>query len=50
MVVLRRKARKAPAIAAGGQDKQQQELFATVEVLEAGELYEYAVLVTSLEE
>ena len=50
VVVLRRKARKAPAIAAGGQDKPQQELFATVEVLEAGEIYEYAVLVTSLEE
>ena len=49
VVVLRRKARKAPVKAADGRDKQQ-ELFGTVEVLQAGELYEYAVLVTSLVE
>jgi hypothetical protein len=50
VVVLRRRARKAPVIAAVVKDEKQQELFATVEVLEAGELYEYAVLVTSLVE
>jgi len=49
VVVLRRKARKAPATVAG-KDHPQQELFATAEVLEAGQLYEYAVLVTSLVE
>jgi len=50
VVVLRRRARKAAAIVAGGKENKQQELFGTVEVLEAGELYEYAVLVTSLVE
>lgn len=50
VVVLRRRARKAAVIAAGSKDDQQQALFATVEVQEAGEMYEYAVLVTSLVE
>jgi DDE family transposase len=50
VVVLRRKARQAPVKAADGRDNKQQELFGTVEVLQAGELYEYAVLVTSLVE
>ena len=49
VVVLRRKARQRPVKAADSGGKQQ-ELFGTVEVLEAGELYEYAVLVTSLVE
>jgi hypothetical protein len=47
VVVLRRRVREALAITArtaGGQ----QELFGTLEVLQGGELYEYAVLVTSL--
>lgn len=50
VVVLRRRARESQAIAKVPADKGQQELFGTVEVLEAGELYEYAVLVTPLEE
>jgi hypothetical protein len=37
-------------IAAQSEAKGQEELFGTVEVLEAGELYEYAVLVTPLTE
>jgi Transposase DDE domain group 1 len=50
VVVLRRRVRESLAIRAGSEGKQQQALFGTVEVLAAGELYEYAVLVTPLEE
>jgi len=50
VVVLRRRARPSQAIATVPENKEQQELFGTVEVLEAGELYEYAVLVTPLQE
>ena len=50
VVVLRRRVREALAIQADGQANKQQELFGTVEVLQAGELYEYAVLVTSQDE
>jgi Transposase DDE domain group 1 len=50
VVVLRRRVRESLAIRAGSEGKQQQALFGTVEVMAAGELYEYAVLVTPLEE
>jgi hypothetical protein len=50
VVVLRRRVRDSLAVSAGAGGKKQQELFGTVEVMEAGELYEYAVLVTPLEE
>ena len=49
-MILRRQIREALAITGEGQTKPQAELFATVEVLRAGEVYEYAVLVTSLSE
>ncbi len=50
VVALRRRVREALAITEGTTANGQQELFGTVEVLRAGELYEYAVLVTSLAE
>jgi hypothetical protein len=50
VVVLRRRVRESLAITAGPAGKGQRELFGTVEVLEAGTLYEHAVLVTPLEE
>jgi hypothetical protein len=50
VVVLRRRARKSPAITDKGEASGQAMLFATAELVQAGELYEYAVLVTSLEE
>jgi hypothetical protein len=51
VVVLRRRIRESLAVAgAAAKGKGQQDLFSTVEVWEAGELYEYAVLVTPLEE
>jgi hypothetical protein len=51
VVVLRRRIRESLALAGTpAHGKGQQDLFSTVEVLEAGELYEYAVLVTPLEE
>lgn len=50
VVMLRRRVRESLAIAAESGAKGQGELFGTVEVLEAGELYEYAVLVTPLAE
>jgi hypothetical protein len=49
VVVLRRPVRKPTAIPAGATDPQG-DLFDGVEVLAAGELYEYGVLVTALEE
>lgn len=50
VIVLRRLVRESLAITAENQASQQGELFGTVEVMRAGELYEYAVLVTGLEE
>lgn len=50
VIVLRRLIRESLAITAGSDASAQGELFGTVEVLEAGDLYEYAVLVTPLEE
>ena len=50
VVVLRRPVREAAPPAAAGKAKGQAELFGRMEVLRAGELYEYAVLVTALEE
>ena len=56
VVVLRRRVKAPRALAAASGTEAQQELFTpderfgTVEVLEAGELYEYAILVTSLAE
>jgi Transposase DDE domain group 1 len=50
VVMLRRRVRESLVIAAESEAKGQGELFGTVEVLEAGELYEYAVLVTPLTE
>ena len=50
VVVLRRPVREATATVAAGPGNGQAELFGNMEVLRAGELYEYAVLVTALEE
>jgi hypothetical protein len=50
VVVLRRPVREAAAAATAGPGNGQGELFGSMEVLRAGELYEYAVLVTALEE
>ena len=50
VVVLRRRIRESLAVRAGASGKHQPALFGTVEVMAAGELYEYAVLVTPLEE
>jgi len=50
VVVLRRVIRESLAITAEGDARGQGELFATMEVLRAGNVYEYAVLVTPLEE
>lgn len=50
VVVLRRAIRESLALTAGSGTGRQGELFGTVEVLRAGEVYEYAVLVTPLEE
>jgi hypothetical protein len=52
VVILRRPAPEAAATALSGKSKAkgQAALFADVEVLRAGQLYEYAVLVTGLEE
>ncbi len=51
VIVLRRLVRESLAITAAGSDAGRQgELFGTLEVLKAGDLYEYAVLVTPLEE
>ena len=50
VVVLRRPVREAVATAAAGPVNRQAELFGRMEVLRAGELYEYAVLVTALAE
>lgn len=50
VIVLRRLVRESLAITARSDAGGQGELFGTVEVLRAGDLYEYAVLVTPLEE
>ena len=50
VMVLRRPIREWPAGKTKSAEKNQQTLFADIEVLKAGELYEYAVLVTTLEE
>lgn len=50
VVVLRRAVRESLALTPGPADSGQGQLFGTVEVSQAGELYEYAVLVTSLAE
>ena len=50
VVVLRRVIRESLAITAEGDARGQGELFATMEVLRASDVYEYAVLVTPLEE
>lgn len=49
VVVLRRQIRKSPA-PAGGEANRQGELFGTGEVVQGGELWEYAMLVTPLKE
>ncbi|MGH8378400.1 MAG: transposase [Gammaproteobacteria bacterium] len=50
VIVPRRRIRESLAMAADSPASGQGELFGAVEVLRAGELYEYAVLVTPLEE
>jgi len=50
VVVLRRVIRESLAITAEGDANRQGQLFGAVELLRAGDLYEYAVLVTPLEE
>lgn len=50
VVVLRRPVRETAATAAAAPAKGQADLFGNLEVLRAGELYEYAVLVTALAE
>jgi hypothetical protein len=50
VVVLRRLIRESLAATAGSDANRQGELFGAVELLRAGDLYEYAVLVTPLEE
>jgi len=50
VVVLRRRVRGSLALSGRSETDGQGMLFATAEWVEAGELYEYAVLVTSLEE
>ena len=50
VVVLRRRVRESLAITGQGEASGQGMLFATAEVVQGSELYEYAVLVTSLEE
>lgn len=50
VVVLRRAVREALALTPGAAESGQGLLFSTVELSQAGELYEYAVLVTSLTE
>jgi hypothetical protein len=50
VIVLRRAIRESLAITAGNPAAGQGELFGSVEVLRAGDLYEYAVLVTPLKE
>jgi len=50
VVVRRRAIRESLAIAAGNYAARHGELFGAVEVLRAGDLYEYSVLVTPLEE
>ncbi len=50
VVVLRRAVRESLALGPGATDSGQGLLFGTVEVSQAGELFEYAVLVTSLAE
>src|ERR1019366_4542024 len=48
--VLRRPVREAAAAATAGPGGGQGELFGSLEGVQAGDLYEYAVLVTALEE
>jgi hypothetical protein len=50
VVVLRRRVRESLALVESDETTEQGTLFATAELAQAGELYEYAVLVTSLEE
>ncbi|MDQ2899633.1 MAG: hypothetical protein M3Y07_07505 [Acidobacteriota bacterium] len=50
VIVLRRPIRESLAIATDNHGSGQGELFGAVEVLRAGELYEYAVLITPPEE
>ena len=50
VVVLRRPIRESLALLTARDDGKQGSLFAGIEVLKAGELYEYAVLVTTLKE
>lgn len=50
VVVLRRRVRESLALVETDETTAQGMLFATAELAQAGELYEYAVLVTSLEE
>lgn len=50
VIILRRPAQKAATVPAGKAKAKQADLFADMEVLQAGELYEYAVLVTALQE
>lgn len=50
VVVLRRRVRESLALSGKSETSGQGMLFATAELVQAGELYEYAVLVTSLEE
>ena len=50
VVVLRRLVRESLAVSEPSEPNGQETLFGTVELLRAGEVYEYAVLVTPLEE
>jgi hypothetical protein len=50
VVILRRRVREALALASAEQDSTQPQLLATAELVQDGALYEYAVLVTPLED
>jgi len=50
VVVLRRQVRESLALVARDEAAEEGMLFATAELVQAGEMYEYAVLVSSLEE
>ena len=50
VVILRRRVREALALASTEQGSKQPQLLATAELVQDGALYEYAVLVTPLED
>ena len=50
MVILRRRVRESLALASAEQNSMQPRLLTTAELVQDGALYEYAVLVTPLED